>query len=227
MINQPFNRAKYPDHSEIYQVRYTNVTGFPQALQKIFNHSSNYLLSEHAKMREAKKNGGKQKQIILPDEYKETFSIYRTDDPLVWEVVPLLNTTNIQTINEIKTSGFCEEDIEIFLRHDRYAGIVEKLGLKKVRKLDVDIGRQLKKLYSNRCQICGQQVAEQYGGIVSESHHIIPFSESLNNDSTNLIIVYPNHHRIIHKCNPKFLPKKKEFVYPNGLHEPLILNKHL
>lgn len=145
----------------------------------------------------------------------------------MWEVVPILNSANGKMIKEIKTSGFSEEDIESFMRHDHYTGIIEKLGLKKIRKLDEDIGRQLKKLYSNKCQICGLQVAEKYGGIVSEGHHIIPFSQSLNNDSTNMMIVCPNHHRIIHKCNPEFLPKKKEFVYPNGLHESLLLNKHL
>ena len=211
----------------MYQVRYSGASGFPQALRQTFSTSSTYLLGEHAKMREAKKNGGKQRQIILPDEYKETFSIYRTDDPMVWEVVPILNSTNGKMIKEIRASGFSEEDIESFMRQDHYTGIIEKLGLKKLRKLDEDISRQLKKLYSNKCQICGLQVAEQYGGNVSECHHIIPFSHSLNNDSTNLMIVCPNHHRIIHKCKPEFHPKKLEFEYQNGLHEPLRLNKHL
>lgn len=113
VINQPFNRKAFPTHAEMYQVRYSGASGFPQALRQTFSTSSTYLLGEHAKMREAKKNGGKQ------------------------------------------------------------------------------------------------------------------FSQSLNNDSTNLMIVCPNHHRIIHKCKPEFHPKKLKFEYPNGLHEPLRLNKHL
>ena len=34
------------------------------------------------------------------------------------------------------------------------------------------------------------------------SHHIDYFTCSQNNDSTNIIIISPNYHRIIHKNNP-------------------------
>ena len=34
------------------------------------------------------------------------------------------------------------------------------------------------------------------------SHHIDYFTRSQNNDSTNIIIISPNYHCIIHKNNP-------------------------
>lgn len=57
VINQPFSREKYPNHAEIYQVRYSGASGFPQALRQTFGTSSDYILNEHAKMKEQKKNG--------------------------------------------------------------------------------------------------------------------------------------------------------------------------
>lgn len=60
-----------------------------------------------------------------------------------------------------------------------------------------------------------------------ESHHINPFVESLNNDAENQLIICPNHHRIIHKAEPKFDRKKLIYVYQNGLIEPIKINLHL
>lgn len=41
------------------------------------------------------------------------------------------------------------------------------------------------------------------------------------------MILCPNHHRIIHAYNPTFKLKNKEFLYPNGYKEGLLLNLHL
>ena len=42
------------------------------------------------------------------------------------------------------------------------------------------------------------------------SHHIDYFTHSQNNDSTNIIIISPNYHRIIHKNNPRFNRKNQK-----------------
>ena len=47
------------------------------------------------------------------------------------------------------------------------------------------------------------------------------------NDFNNIIILCPNHHRIIHAYNPIFRLKTKDFLYPNGYKEGLQLNLHL
>ena len=49
-----------------------------------------------------------------------------------------------------------------------------------------------------------------------EAHHIDYFTTSQNNDTTNIIIISPNYHRIIHKNNPVFNRKKFQFEFPNG-----------
>lgn len=63
--------------------------------------------------------------------------------------------------------------------------------------------------------------------VIVEAHHIVFFVSSLNNDASNIIVLCPNHHRIIHKASPIFEREKYSFVYPNGIEEKLILNNHL
>ena len=53
------------------------------------------------------------------------------------------------------------------------------------------------------------------------------FTRSQNNDSTNIIIISPNYHRIIHKNNPHFNRKKFQFEFPNGEVLRLKLYEHL
>ena len=67
----------------------------------------------------------------------------------------------------------------------------------------------------------------EYGDSVVEAHHIDYFTRSQNNDSTNIIIISPNYHRIIHKNNPKFNRKKFQFEFANGEVLRLKLYEHL
>ena len=49
----------------------------------------------------------------------------------------------------------------------------------------------------------------------------------LNDNSTNIIIISPNYHRIIHKNNPHFNRKKFQFDFENGEVLRLKLYEHL
>ena len=40
----------------------------------------------------------------------------------------------------------------------------------------------------------GEKIGNEYNALVVEAHHIIPFTESLNNDTSNIIIL--SHHTI-------------------------------
>ena len=120
-----------------------------------------------------------------------------------------------------------EKILDLSTLTDSDAAIVERYHLEKFRKLNREIGERLKSNYKFRCQICGQHVGEFYGVNLVECHHIAPFSESLNNDAENLLIVCPNHHRIIHAVKPEFIREQKLYRYPNGFEEILRLNEHL
>jgi predicted HNH restriction endonuclease len=67
----------------------------------------------------------------------------------------------------------------------------------------------------------------KYGSNLIHAHHIEPFSQSLNNNASNIMILCPNHHGIIHDQNPQFDRKRKVFQYPNGYAEGLKVNLHL
>ena len=111
--------------------------------------------------------------------------------------------------------------------HDDTAGINEKTAVVRVRKLNKKIGDSLKEHYGYRCQICGRMIGESYGSILVEAHHIDYFVRSLNNDITNLLVVCPNHHGIIHDKDPVFDKENCIYEYPNGYKEGLKLNDHL
>ena len=76
-------------------------------------------------------------------------------------------------------------------------------------------------------EISGEKIGEEYGNSVVEAHHIDYFTKSQNNDSTNIIIISPNYHRIIHKNNPNFNRKKFQFEFNNGEVLKLKLFEHL
>ncbi|MCR4884366.1 MAG: hypothetical protein K6A68_12390 [Clostridiales bacterium] len=136
------------------------------------------------------------------------------------------------TLSEIQTeikqvAALPELTLEEMLSFDESAGIEEKLQVRKLRKMNQAIGDSLKKLYGYRCQICGAYIGEKYGSSLIHAHHIDYFSRSMNNDASNIMIVCPNHHGIIHDRNPEFNMRDKTYTYPNGYVEGLVINKHL
>ena len=73
----------------------------------------------------------------------------------------------------------------------------------------------------------GELVGEKYGASVVEAHHIIPFTESVNNNTDNIIILSPTYHRIVHQTKAVFNRTDLAYEFPNGLVEKVMLNKHL
>lgn len=49
----------------------------------------------------------------------------------------------------------------------------------------------------------------------------------MNNDTSNIIILSPSYHRIIHKARPVFDREQLAFRFPNGLVEKVKVDKHL
>lgn len=140
--------------------------------------------------------------------------------------------TDIKDVFHLQADSACDELtlenlLEIPTLTVAQEHFVERFGLTKYRKLNRELGERLKKNYDWRCQICGLNVGLFYGAQVADCHHINYFSVSLDNAASNLLIVCPNHHRIIHAANPSFDRKRKRFLYPNGLEEILKLNEHL
>ena len=131
------------------------------------------------------------------------------------------------TLKSIPEEIYEANDNDKFFMADLSASIVEKQQLVKYRKMDRSIIRMLKKFYDYRDEITGEKIGSEYGDSVVEAHHIDYFTNTQNNDSTNIVIISPNYHRIIHRNNPRFNRNEFRFEFPNGEVLPLKLYEHL
>lgn len=220
LANINFDQRKYPTHKELLQIRYTPNSDIAKRLREAFSSSYKYLFEEKQKLI------NKKKQLSVPMENKEYIAIYSTD----FDDVFLLDCINTREIVEAKSivKNYNEIELEqIVNMQDNDSSLIEKEKIVKIRKLDKAIGDSLKKIYQYKCQICGLFIGELYNAIVIHTHHIEPFSFSLNNNADNIMVVCPNHHGIIHAVNPVFNRESVTFTYPNGYVEGLKINFHL
>ena len=220
LINQDFDRTNYPDHPEMLQVRYKKNGELSKDLQAVFYSSYSAIAAIKSSGRLRPKQ-----PVRLPELEREYMAIYSTAREDTFEVDCITRTEINDTRKIIR--GIPEMEIEQILQSDETATLIKKMQTMKIRKLDRTIGDCLKRLYENRCQICGQFIGERYDATVIHTHHIDYFSHSLNNDADNILVVCPNHHGIIHAVNPIFNRTRLAFIYHNGVVEGLKLNKHL
>lgn len=228
VINQNFDRNKYPNHSEMYQVRYDNVHDFLHALRLEFSDLYHFIDRQMQVKKAMRERGENPTNIKIPNELKSSLSFYTTDNPNVWEAVPITSSDYKEAKRELSELSVTENIFENLLLMDDEATIVQDNHLVKIRKLDRNVCMNLKKLYSYRCQICGQRISVSYGDKpVVDAHHIEFFTQSLNNNYNNVMILCPNHHRIVHVYRPIYKKQTKVFEYPNGYKEGMLLNLHL
>ena len=170
------------------------------------------------------------RQIPLPDDLQEYIRLYLTSSPNVLCMECSSNFDYQQlahTLSAIPEEVYEQSDDEQFFMADKTASIEEKQRLVKYRRIDRSIILTLKRFYDYRDEISGEKIGDEYGDSVVEAHHIDYFTRSQNNDSTNIIIISPNYHRIIHKNNPRFNRRKFQFEFENGEVLRLKLYEHL
>lgn len=220
--NQGFDRNKYDGHADVIQIRYSEGSDIVKRLREVFASTWNYVES----IKNLPENINRKFTIRIPEEQQEFLALSTTNLPNVF--VADCITSSIKSEVKIEVSTMAELDFETFEpREDKNAAIKQVTRLQKVRQLDRSIGDSLKLLYDYRCQMTGEKVGDEYHVLVVEAHHIIPFTESMNNDTSNIMILSPNYHRLIHKAKPTFNRKTLSFEFPNGLIETVKLNLHL
>lgn len=219
MNNIGFDQSRYPGHPDLLQIRYSPGSPIAKKLQSMFAGEFEYL-------RLARENAAPRTQVQLPEEYSSEIIFYATmqADTFIIEC----NHTSDRQAERQELLQMSELDFETFTpRFDPNAGIKERTAIQRIRQLDRSIGDSLKQLYGFHCQMTGELVVEPYGVTCVEAHHIIPFTESMNNDTSNIIILSPSFHRIIHKAKPAFDRPSLSFHFPNGLVEKVKIDKHL
>lgn len=219
--NQGFDQKRYPNHPDVVQIRYPRNGELAKKLQSLFSHTYDYILSQRAITPRG--------QQIRPQQGCEEYIALYTTQFSNRFLVEYITLAERQVQSQLlTTTGETIFEADINLRqHDEMAALITEQRLMKIRKMDRSICDALKRLYDYRCQITGERVGEPYGCDVVEAHHIEYFTQSQNNDISNIVILNPSFHRIIHRTNPHFNTKTLTFEFPNGVSEPLKLNKHL
>jgi len=136
-------------------------------------------------------------QLIKPLQVAEEFGKYRTLDAI-------FNHDRIATLEPSTRSTTSER----FIRNPALADT-------------------LKSYYDHHCQVCGNDFEPTYGVPYVESHHIHYLRDGGHDLSQNIVVLCPNHHRIVHATGARFDKTSLTYDYPNGLKEPLILPDHL
>ncbi len=126
-----------------------------------------------------------------------------------------------ERLEALLTSG--DEQAVSRLLRDEPAGIAEKrrryLMSEAVRR-DRDLVERLRDIYVGECQICGWAPRQSYGTELCEAHHIRWLSRGGDDDLGNLVLICPNHHRAIHRCDAPFDFGLNAFVFGTNS-EPL------
>ena len=192
-------------------------------MREVFYKTYDYLFNQRVVL-------GRRGRVPVPDDLNEYIRLYLVDslNLIYFECCSNQDYEQLaSTLSEIPEEIYEANDDDKFFIEDKTASIVEKQLLVKYRKMDRSIILMLKKFYDYRDEISGEKIGAEYGGSVVEAHHIDYFTQSQNNDSTNIIIISPNYHRIIHKNNPHFNRNLFQFEFPNGEVLPLKLYDHL
>ncbi|WP_174449391.1 HNH endonuclease [Azospirillum baldaniorum] len=62
----------------------------------------------------------------------------------------------------------------------------------------------LRALYDGRCQICEWAPRARYGADICEGHHVRWLSRGGQDDLSNMVLICPNHHRVLHRVDAPF-----------------------
>lgn len=222
--NQNFAQSNWAGHKDVIQIRYGRQSALAVKLRAIFQKSYDYLFAQKQLL------GKSKRQVPLPSDIHEYIRLYmtRSNDVLCMECCADADYQQLaDTLNTVPEEVYEVSDDDKFFMADKTASVVQKELLVKYRKIDRSIIRMLKEFYDYRDEISGEKIGDRYGDSVVEAHHIDYFTKSQNNDSTNIIIISPNYHRIIHKNNPFFNRKKFQFEFANGEVLKLKLYEHL
>ena len=215
---------------------HTQAQGF-ESIASAFGKKSSYLRRLRDEydvvtnsMRKGQRNREPRTRIVETKNHLVSFSF----DELTGIVKAFIdNTIPGEYVEEKETldaveSSLSEAELESILNFkDHGAAIKVKTTDSRVRIYNTSIIKQLKKLYGGRCQLCGGRPLQHCDVDICEAHHIAYFSETQNNDASNIIIVCPNHHRLIHKLNPAFDLENGCFQFEDGKTMVIKFDLHL
>jgi 5-methylcytosine-specific restriction protein A len=121
-----------------------------------------------------------------------------------------------------------DEDAVASLLQEEPIGLAEERRhylMTEVVRRDRGLVEHLRDLYAGECQICSWAPRQTYEVELCEAHHVRWLSRGGDDTPENLVLVCPNHHRAIHRCDAPFDFALNAFVFPKA-HERLARLKH-
>ncbi|CAN7205636.1 HNH endonuclease signature motif containing protein [Paenibacillus sp. LjRoot153] len=162
-----------------------------------------------------------------------SFEIYlpipQIDETTTVEIMRILGDHDSLLEEQINSNIDDEENtyFDRFLEDkDETAKLVIKEALVKTRRYKKSIINDLKKEYEGKCQVCQYTSYPEHHIDIVEAHHIDLFSKTIDNSPQNIVILCPNHHRLIHTGNFVFNRANLSFMN-NSSTLKISLNKHL
>ena len=210
-----------------------------KTISMIFHHDNNYLklrrdefdaLPTSASSRSGWRNRPAAREVANLASYLRTFSFEELTDLVKSLIDNQIGKDNVisRDVKEEDIHEVSEEQLESLINAvDPTATLRIVTKSAKVRILNTSVIKGLKSLYKGCRQICGSKPLASYDEDICEAHHIAYFTDSQNNNASNIVILCPNHHRLIHHLNPIFDLSEMSFAFSDGRHEKIILNKHL
>ena len=169
--------------------------------------------------------------------YRTLYAIAKRDNVTVDEYIRRLGYQRV--LKSTKIQELSEEIDKIIEEEKRYLE-KEKITIEKIKR-NKNLTDKLKRAYNYECQLCSEHqrmvIRKSDGTNYVEVHHINQLSLEFDEEGTldrvnNLIVVCPNHHKILHYHNggySKIKKKNGELVFENDSPDiiPIIVNKHL
>lgn len=121
-----------------------------------------------------------------------------------------------------------DDDVQIILdKMDPVAWREARKRIVEIRKQRAETIASLKRIYKGCCQLCGVAHGKRFGIELTEVHHIVPFAVEPNNDVSNLMVLCPNCHALIHRAEGTFDRNRLQIIFRNGTQIKLKNPKHL
>ena len=225
------------DLKAVRKLGYKNRTDAFNSISSLAGRDNNYLklrrdefdaLPTSSSDRKGFRNRAPAKVVLEYAEYLSRFSFEELSEivkSLLDNFVP--DEADISLCSEMP-SDLSEEDYErIINAADPNAHLAIRVSPHAHRVFRASIIQNLKKLYSGKCQICGKNPLAPLDINICEAHHIDAFSVSKNNDANNIMIVCPNHHKMIHLLKLQFDPEKMAFTKDDTVVLKVLFDLHL
>lgn len=120
-----------------------------------------------------------------------------------------------------------EQAVEYLLRGEN-PGIVQRRREYLSRQAPTrnkQLVKNLQELYDGRCQICLWNPRDVYSASLCQGHHVHWLSRGGEDDKGNMVLICPNHHSAVHRCDAQLDYSDMSFDFGNH-EEPLQLILH-